>query len=257
MKKENNIRNRIGEINYNKFGSKMKIIEYRKANDIDVYFEEYDWTYYHTQYHNFLSGSISCPYEPRVYGIGYLGEGIYKYKKNGKLTKCYNVWNNMLMRCYSENFQIKNLSYKDCEVCKEWLNFQRFSEWFENNYYEIEGQKMQLDKDIINKGNKIYSPSNCVFVPQRINELFIKSNKIRGNLPIGVCWSKDENKFIAQVSLNNKPFKIGRFKTKEEAFQSYKNIKEKIIKEIAEEYKPYIPKELYEAMYRYEVEITD
>ena len=34
--------NRLGEINYNNFGSKMEIVNYRNANDIDVYFEEYD-----------------------------------------------------------------------------------------------------------------------------------------------------------------------------------------------------------------------
>ena len=31
-------KDRVGEINYNKFGSKMEIIAYRGANDIDVYF---------------------------------------------------------------------------------------------------------------------------------------------------------------------------------------------------------------------------
>ena len=43
----------------------------------------------------------------------------------------------------------------------------------------------------------------------------------------------------------------------EEAFKSYKTFKEKYIKQVADEYKDKIPKKLYDAMYRYEVEITD
>ena len=37
----------------------------------------------------------------------------------------------------------------------------------------------------------------------------------------------------------------------------YKKYKEKLIKKIADEYKDEIPIKLYDAMYRYEVEITD
>ena len=51
--------------------------------------------------------------------------------------------------------------------------------------------------------------------------------------------------------------KIGRFDTPEEAFYAYKQFKENYIKEVADEYKDSIPQKLYEAMYRYEVEIDD
>ena len=39
---------------------------------------------------------------------------------------------------------------------------------------------MCLDKDIFCKGNKLYSRCTCIFVPQRINLLFTKSDKSRG-----------------------------------------------------------------------------
>ena len=45
--------NRTGEENYNSFGSKMIIKEYRGCMDIDVYFPEYDWTCKHAEYKNF------------------------------------------------------------------------------------------------------------------------------------------------------------------------------------------------------------
>ena len=83
--------NRTGEEKVNSFGSKIVIKEYRKRRDIDVYFPEYNWTFEHTTYSNFKNGNIKCPYEPRLYGKGYLGEGKYKAKENGKNTDEYKI----------------------------------------------------------------------------------------------------------------------------------------------------------------------
>ena len=69
---------RKGEENYNSFGSKMVIKKYRKRVDIDIYFPDYNWTFEHAEYKNFKNGEIKCPYEPRTFGVGYLGEGKYK-----------------------------------------------------------------------------------------------------------------------------------------------------------------------------------
>lgn len=196
-------------------------------------------------------------YRPTIYGIGYLGEGKYKPSNNGEITHCYRVWRAIIQRCYDEKFHKRQPTYKDCRVSEEWLNFQNFAKWYEENYYEIEGEKMQLDKDILIKGNKIYSPSTCIFVPSKINVLFTKANRIRGELPIGVYFDKEKNKYRSQCYINNKKVRLGRYKTIEEAFLVYKNFKENHIKEIAEYYRDYIPNELYQAMINYEVEITD
>ena len=164
----------------------------------------------------------------------------------------------MLERCYSKEKRYKNPTYEDCTVCKEWHNFQNFAKWYEENYYEIEGEKMCLDKDILVKGNKIYSPSTCILVPNRINVLFCKSDKVRGDLPIGVGLSnRIKNPYRAYCHDGEKYMALGNYNTPKEAFQVYKLYKERLVKQVADEYKPYIPKELYEAMYRYEVEIDD
>ena len=62
---------KTGETRINTFGSKMIIVEYRKYSDIDVYFPEYDWIAKNQQYNNFKTGNIKCPYEKRVFGVGY------------------------------------------------------------------------------------------------------------------------------------------------------------------------------------------
>lgn len=119
---------------------------------------------------------------------------------------------------------------------------------------------MELDKDILIKGNKIYSPNTCLIVPQRINLLFVKQQRKRGEYPIGVSWSTRSNKFHARcnsLDKNNRQIELGYYSTIEDAFSVYKDYKENYIKQVADEYKGIIPNKLYEAMYKYEVDIND
>lgn len=243
----------------------MEIVACRNSCDIDVYFEEYDWIAKNREYQEFTKKTIACPYEKRTYGVGYLGEGEYKTTDNNKLSKYYSVWVSMLARCY-DPYEINkghNMVYANVFVCEEWHNFQNFAKWCEENYYEIKNEPMCLDKDILFKGNKIYSPQKCIFVPQRINKLFTKSNAIRGEYPIGVRYHKRDDVLEVYCSIykNNKKKRVylGRLPINRpfQAFTVYKNFKEKIIKQVADEYKCYIPTKLYEAMYKYEVEIND
>ena len=148
--------NRVGEERLNRFGSKMVIIKYNDAKDVDVYFPEYDWIFEHVTYQNFKNGNIKCPYEPRYFGVGYLGEGECKMSENRKHKKEFSVWYNMLRRCYDPKLHERESTYEDCRVEDYLLNFQHMGEWIKNNYYEVPGEQMCLDKDILCKGNKVY-----------------------------------------------------------------------------------------------------
>ena len=200
----------------------------------------------------------------KTFGVGVTGQGEYSHlvrNINGKHTKVYSVWHDMLGRCYNKKYQEKKPTYIGCTVCEEWHNFQNFAKWYEENYYEVNNEEMALDKDILIKGNKIYSPQTCIFVPKRINSLFINAKGRRGNYPIGVSWIERDRVFRSYCSKyingKNKNIYLGSYHSIEEAFMAYKNFKEKYIKEVADEYKNLIPIELYKALNRYKVEITD
>ena len=252
---------RVGEERLNNFGSRMIITKYNNNRDIDVYFPEYDYTVNHVTYNNFKKGVIKCPYEKRTYGKGYTGKGKYKPRENGKKTKCYKVWQSMLQRCYDSKYRRREPTYQDCEVYAKWLNFQTFAEWYENNYYEIPGKVMSLDKDVLFKGNKIYSPETCIFVSNDINNLFTKRDNFRGDLPIGVYYKKQNGKYISQCNFGDGQKYLGCYDTPQEAFEVYKEYKEKYIKEVIDSYEGIIPEPHYsrlrEAMYNYRVEIND
>ena len=257
---------RLGEIRKNKesLGNyEMKIVEYNKAIDIVIEFQDEHKAKVHTRYGDFKKGQVKNPYHKNVYGVACIGIGKYKAKENGKQTKAYNYWMNMLMRCYDPYYINKRLTYKDCFVCDEWLCFQNFAKWFYKHYYEVPNDRMELDKDILCKGNKIYSPNNCIFVPMRINSLFTKRQNYRGEYPIGVnlhynngyeylivqcsTLEKEKQEYLGQFPIN-RPFL---------AFYTYKTFKENYIKQVADEYKNLIPAKLYGALYSYEVEIND
>ncbi len=182
------------------------------------------------------------------------GVGINDYKcgdGNSYNSKCYITWRTMLYRCYSKYYVSKYPTYNNCKVCDEWLSLSNFKKWFDENY--IEGYA--IDKDLTQHGlsHKIYSPSTCVFVPERINTMFTKCDSNRGKIKIGV--RKQGDLFISEVSKMNEKTYIGCFKTENEAFQAYKREKEKYIKEVADDYftKGLITERVRDLMYKYEV----
>jgi len=242
--------NRVGEKFTTNEGYEVEIISYRSATDIDIRFE--DGTILRNKNYDHLQrGTVMNPNHISVCGVGYFGFGKYKSRNNNKQVKVYTVWRSMLQRCYNEKELIKYPTYKEASVCKEWHNFQNFAEWFENNY--IEG--FHLDKDILLKSNMSYSPETCCFVPVEINSLFTKTNSKRGECPIGV--SKIKRGYTAKLTKNKMHVHLGTFKTVEEAFRAYKTAKEQHIKEVADKWRDKIEDKVYQAMYNYQVEITD
>jgi hypothetical protein len=190
-----------------------------------------------------------------VYGYGVNDVEGTIYLDNGKIKPCYRKWCGMLERCYSAKWHAKKPSYKDCLVSIDWVRFSSFKAWFD----EHNNPDYVLDKDILIKGNKIYSKETCVFVPEFINSLFIKRQGDRGELPIGVTFHQREEKYIARISAKNVRIQVGRFDCPQKAFFAYKDAKEKYIKDVAAEYYAgrLIDKRVFDALCRYEVGLDD
>lgn len=263
---------RTGEINVSNEGCVMRIVEYNNALDIVIEFQDEHKYRVHAQYHDFKKGKCKNPYFLSVYGFGYLG-----VDKNGDVPKIselkggkyattweYIKWMNMLKRCFDDKYKEKYPTYKEATCCDRWLCFSYFLEDLEilkQEYNWSEDIKLNLDKDILHKGNKIYSLENCILVPNYINTLFTKCDTSRGNCPIGVSYHKRAKKYEAQCSINGETKGLGLYNTPEEAFYVYKQAKEEGIKRIAEDcvLKGYITKDsrLYKAMMGYQIKIDD
>lgn len=242
----------------------IKCIIYNNARDIVVEFQDEHKARVHTGWNKFKDGGVINPYHPNIYG-GMIGTKYPSF--DGEIIKKeYFTWHNMLKRCYDkiEKERDKSSSYKDVVCCKEWLLYENFYEWIhlQDNWNVLSNSdvKFTLDKDILSKGNKFYSPEMCCLVPENVNKLFIKRGSARGKYPIGVVYHKASNSFVAQSNDGTGiQVHLGCYSSPEEAFYVYKKYKENLIKKIAqEEYdKGNITKNCYDAMMNYEVEITD
>jgi hypothetical protein len=242
---------RVGETARSKQGYKLVIKEYRSNSDCDILIFE-NSIIKNATYQNFKSGLIKNPYHPSVCGVGYLGEGKYIKSISGKVSLAYAKWSSMLSRCYTKKFISRYPTYINCSVDERWHNFQIFAEWFEENYRE----GFELDKDILVKGNKVYSPETCCFVPAEVNTILVKNDSRRGELPIGV--SKNGTKFQAHITAStSRPTSLGTYNTVNEAFSAYKNKKEEHIKNIANKWSSSIEEDVYKALINYQVEIYD
>lgn len=188
-----------------------------------------------------------------VQGVG-INDRSVAATLNGKPKKEYTLWHSMLKRCYFEPYLEKRPTYVGCSVSDTFLYYHLFYNWCQTQVgFEKEGY--QLDKDLLIKGNKLYSEDTCVFIPRDLNNLLTKANSIRGLLPIGV--RKKRSKFRADCSINNTRIYIGTFDTPDLAFQAYKTFKETHIKELAELYKDSIDPRAYTALINYTVELDD
>lgn len=232
---------------------KCFVVDYVSITDVTVAFYN-PICFVKCRLFNLKSGKVSNPLAPVFHGRGYMGIGDFTSKNN----KAYSVWSALLTRSYNKNFVKVQPTYEGVEVCEEWYNFQNFAHWFHGqkgfNMLDDKGNKFQLDKDILGKGSKTYSPQNCCFVPQEINNLFTRSKSRTTNLPRGVTLISKLKKYKA--AFGDKKY-LGAYDTPEEAFEVYKKAKEAHLKDLAEKWKDKIDNRAYQALISYEVNITD
>ena len=233
----------------------FKILKYNGSKDVEIQFLK---TGYETtvQLGNIKNGKVKDPYVPSVFGVGITGTK-YPVSNGGVLTKEYMLWCNMLQRCYYNTSKKKNPTYKGCEVSDKFKSYEYFYEWCNKQIsFGVDG--FELDKDLLVKGNKVYSEDSCVFIPKDINLLLTKCVASRGEYLIGVSWSNTNKAFVAMVRKNKgKSEYLGHFNTEIEAFDAYKTAKENYLKEQANKYKPQIDLRAYNALMNYTVEIDD
>jgi hypothetical protein len=136
-----------------------------------------------------------------IYGFGINDANyILRIVKNKKtIWRCpfYTKWEHMLARCYYPPYHKQYPTYIGCSVCPEWRYFSKFRLWMENQKWE----GLELDKDLLVKGNKVYGPDTCCFIPKSINYLFgFKKKKNNLHLPEGVCLTAS-GKYRVEINI--------------------------------------------------------
>ena len=249
----------VGKVCKSKSSGDFKIVKYNDNRNVEIQFVT---TGFETsaQLVHIKNGDVKDPYAASVHGVGVAG-AKYPITVNGIQTKEYNLWYSMLGRCYSDSFKKQRPTYEGCQVSENFKSYEYFYEWCHSQIgfgNDGNGNPFHLDKDLLIRGNKVYSESTCVFLPQEINKVLTKSASSRGEYLIGVSWHNASKSFMATVSRNKgKQEHLGLFNTELEAYNAYKTAKEAFVKEQANKFKSQIDPRAYEALMNYQVEIDD
>ena len=149
-------------------GYNIEVIDYIDKANVLIKFEERPELQIWSTLQNIKNGQIKYPYHKSVYNIGYYGQGKYSARNNKEKTEEYIKWFSMFNRCYNEKYHEKQPTYIGCSVAEDFCNFQNFAEWYNRNKYQC-NYPLELDKDFLYEGNKVYSPSTCCLLPKEIN----------------------------------------------------------------------------------------
>lgn len=242
---------KVGDVFKTSQGCEVQVLEYVSSNKIRVKFLDSAGHEKYVANKELKKGAIKNPFHPQVHGIGFFGVGPHVAMIGPERTKEYTQWSSMLTRCYYGKYHERFPTYVGCRADEQWHNYQEFAEWCNWQIGFKEGYV--LDKDILVKGNKVYSPETCVFVPAEINSLFVCMNKKGKTSPAGISYQESYGKYIVSCAIRGKNKNLGRYKCPEEAFAVYKNFKENLVKEKAEEYKDVLDVRAYHALMNFEV----
>jgi hypothetical protein len=227
------------------------VVEYIDSRNVKVRFEDGFETI--CQSGQLRNGQVKNPNNPIIYGVGFIGVGNYSHKSHPRIYYC---WRDMIGRCYHKVTQLKHRSYIGCTVCERWWNFQNFC----YDYLIMVGSDLNyhLDKDLLFKGNKIYSPETCCLVPRQVNNVLEKCDANRGECCIGVNYYEDKiNPYKATCNVEGKQKYLGIYKTEQEARQVYKVAKEAEFKRLANLYKDTLDSRAYIALMNRTVDEDD
>ena len=191
---------------------------------------------------------------PSVYGIGYLGTPTLNDEDPLKLA-ITRLWMGLMSRCYDAQKLNARATYRECTVSEEWHNLQNFKKWvilqIESGYFQ---EGWELDKDLLVRGNKVYGPNTCVFLPERLNQLQQVKKDSQYNWLPGVNFDKSRGKFKSEVNFDGKRYYFPRRETELESFLEYKELKEKLVQADAENWKGKIRPEAYQVLSNYSLD---
>jgi len=190
-----------------------------------------------------------------LFGVGY--DSAERRKALGMhyheaTCRSHRRWVDMLNRCYRSGAS----AYIGCTVCPKWHDFQEFADWFVDQPYALEAD-MELDKDILDPLNTVYSPEYCSLVPRVINQIFRDTRSQRGILPIGVTVASRGEGFISRLSMYGKSEYLGKCHNIVEAFEAYKAAHQVYCNELAETYEGAIDARVIERLRSYTRHIHD
>lgn len=245
----------IGEFVYeSRHGEMFKVVYYHNAVTVAILFENGGSNV--TTAKQIRIKEVKNKFRPNKHGVGFIGEGNYITGKGNAHNREYTLWTNMLTRCYSTTTLENN--YTDVFVCEEWHNFQNFAKWCNSQKgFHLKDENdvfFHLDKDLLNRDCRIYSPETCCFIPRDINVFLTYKKSVRSRYLTGVGKTK-AGKFLSKCRSGGVDNYLGVHSTEQEAYNAYKDFKKSVAKDYANKYEGILEDSVILALRSFEVEL--
>ena len=158
---------------------------------------------------------------------------VYWFNEDGLKQTCpyYQRWVGMVRRVHSEKYLKSKPSYEGATICDEWKYFTNFKKWMQGKNWN----GFHLDKEILGKFSKHYSPENCAFISQALNTFTTSSLAKRGELPIGVFNMKGRYGAYCDNPFLGKRQNLGGFNCPVKAHLAWRKKKHELAVKYAEE----------------------
>lgn len=240
-----------GDFVINNKGCEGVVIDYIDASKVLIEFLDDNKFRNYFEAKDIREGVFRNPFIPTLSGIGYIGNGVHTARVNGKICPAYKAWSGMFTRCYDERHLSIRPSYRGCEVAKEWHDFQVFAEWYKGHKFFNKGY--HLDKDILVRGNKVYSEDTCCLVPPSLNtSVGIRVNNKDAYVGC-VSLDKRSGTFNSSICKFGKSIYLGSYKGEVEATEVYLKAKKEYMRELAIIYKDKVTDRVFNALFNWEV----
>lgn len=191
-------------------------------------------------------------------------EQEYIEYENKASHQAYKVYNGIKARCGDTKGKDNiRACYDKSSMWQVWLDEPKeFIKWYLEHYYEVEGEEMDVDKDLFGDGSGMYHAKFCCILPKGLNTMLANAKKHyeegetpENVLPLGVRYNGKTDKYTSSIQFTGaeKPISLSEWDTPEEAFAEYKMMKQADICRVAAMYKESIPDYIYDRLLKVEV----
>lgn len=191
-------------------------------------------------------------------------EQEYIEYENKATAYAYKVYNGIKARCGdTKDKDNVRACYDRSAMWQVWCdNPKVFVKWYLGHYYEVDGEEMDVDKDLFGDGSGMYHEDFCCILPKGLNTMLANAKKHykegetpENVLPLGVRYNSKLNKYYGEIIFTGteKLRRLSDWNTPEEAFAEYKLMKQADILRVAAEYREKVPEYIYKALLKVEV----
>lgn len=174
---------------------------------------------------------------------GYINRSHSKDKNiNISYEKSYTLWERLIQIDRGNEGNNAN------SLCEQWKQYENFKKWYDENFYEMDNEKLEFSYKFWDVNNDIISPETSVLIPTEINKII--RNLIK-SVKTGLMLNVNVQKNLYTIRMFGES--IASSDNKEEIYEIRRVIFKRQMMDFAEKYKGIVPDKIYDRLLNFEL----